>query len=326
VGPLPESEGSKYLFTIVDRFSRWPEAIPVPDSTAITCARALLRGWIARFGVPDDLVSDRGSQFTSSIWAELAQMLGINSRNTCAYRPQANGLVERLHRQLKGALKAKLAKTDWMDHLPLVMLGVRTAWREGLDASPAELLYGTTLRLPGEFIGASQDSIVPSSDFLLGLQSSMRVLTPKTPQLPEDRPVHLPADLATCTHVYIRHDAVKKPLQRPYDGPFRVLEREAKYFLLNQNGRQNRVSLDRLKPAFIAAALPRDLIDHDPLGPDPEPDLEPELDEEDALIPGPPGPLLAPLVPAPQPRVQAQPPPVQTRSGRIVRPPNRLDL
>ena len=57
VGPLPESEGHRYLFTIVDRFSRWPEAIPVTDMTAPTCAKALLRHWVSRHGLPDDVTS-----------------------------------------------------------------------------------------------------------------------------------------------------------------------------------------------------------------------------------------------------------------------------
>ena len=72
VGPLPTSESKTYLFTIVDRFTRWPEVIPMEDSATETCARALIRHWIARFGVPDDLTSDRGPQFTSHLWADLS--------------------------------------------------------------------------------------------------------------------------------------------------------------------------------------------------------------------------------------------------------------
>ena len=67
VGPLPPSEGHTYLLTIVDRFTRWPEVIPLPNAEAVTCARALLRTWIARFGVPDTITSDQGRQFISSL-------------------------------------------------------------------------------------------------------------------------------------------------------------------------------------------------------------------------------------------------------------------
>ena len=73
-------------------------------------------------------------------------------QQTTAYHPQANGMIERLHRQLKGSLRARTTDPYWMDHLPMVLLGIRTAWREDPDCSPAELVYGSTLRLPGEFV------------------------------------------------------------------------------------------------------------------------------------------------------------------------------
>ncbi len=61
VGPLPRSSGFSYLFTVVDRTTRWPEAVPLSSSTAADCAAALLQGWIQRFGVPDIITSDRGA-------------------------------------------------------------------------------------------------------------------------------------------------------------------------------------------------------------------------------------------------------------------------
>jgi len=59
VGPLPTSRGCSYLLTMVDRFTRWPEAIPLAETSALTCARALIAHWIARFDVPAHLSSDR---------------------------------------------------------------------------------------------------------------------------------------------------------------------------------------------------------------------------------------------------------------------------
>ena len=64
VGPLPSSEGMTYLFTVIDRFTRWPEAIPLPDAKTATCVKALIRHWISRFGIPADITSDRGAQFS----------------------------------------------------------------------------------------------------------------------------------------------------------------------------------------------------------------------------------------------------------------------
>ena len=99
--------GFKYLFTIIDRFSRWVEVVPVTDISADTCIQALMHGWISRYGVPGDIVADRGAQFTSSLWRRLSELFGIKCSNTTAYHPQANGMIERVHRQLKAALMAR---------------------------------------------------------------------------------------------------------------------------------------------------------------------------------------------------------------------------
>jgi transposase InsO family protein len=108
VGPLPTAaSGEKYLLTVIDRTSRWPEAIPMTEITAERCADSFVEGWISRFGVLDVVTTDRGTQFTSSTWACLASKVGFQHVLTSAYHPQANGMVERLHRQIKDALRAR---------------------------------------------------------------------------------------------------------------------------------------------------------------------------------------------------------------------------
>ena len=117
--------------------------------TDTSCARALVQSWVARFGVPMNLTSDRGAQFTSALWAELSEVLSIKNINTIAYHPQANGLVERFHRTLKASLMATGEPSGWMGRLPHVLLGIRTAQRTDAGFSPAECIYGTDLALPG---------------------------------------------------------------------------------------------------------------------------------------------------------------------------------
>ena len=85
VRPLPISQGKSYLFTIIDRYTRWPEAIPMADATASSFAFALLSQHIARFGVPEDVTSDRGPQFTSALWTALNTLLGVQHHRTTAY-------------------------------------------------------------------------------------------------------------------------------------------------------------------------------------------------------------------------------------------------
>ena len=123
----------RYLLTIVDRFSRWAEAEPLPDIRTETCCQAFLRIWVSRFGVPSEMTVDRGAQFTSTLWKEMHRLLGIRLSSTTAYHPQANGMVERFHRQLKASLMASATDSTWLDSLPLVLLGLRTAWKRDLS-------------------------------------------------------------------------------------------------------------------------------------------------------------------------------------------------
>ena len=251
VGPFPPSRGFTYLLTCVDRFTRWPEAIPITTITAEAVAQALLSGWIARFGVPSTIVTDRGRQFESQLWNTLMTLLGSKQARTTAYHPQTNGMVERFHRQLKAALKAQPNPMSWMDTLPLVLLGIRTALKEDISSTAAEMVYGTTLRLPGEFFTPSSTPSLPDpSDYVSQLRTHMQHIRPPPPR-PSQKNSHVSEALATATHVFIRHDAVRKPLHPPYDGPYSVLARTDKHFTVDINGRKDTVSVDRLKPAHL---------------------------------------------------------------------------
>ena len=84
VGPLPPSGGCSYLLSMVDRYTRWPEAVPVPDVQTETLMRAFLYNWVARFGVPRLLTSDRVTQFTSAMWASMSATLGMKQAATTA--------------------------------------------------------------------------------------------------------------------------------------------------------------------------------------------------------------------------------------------------
>jgi cleavage and polyadenylation specificity factor subunit 1 len=147
VGPLPvTADGHQYIFTAIDRSTRWAEAFPLKAVAAADCADAFIAGWVSRFGVPSCLTSDRGVQFCSVVWAAMMNKLGIKHIMTTAYHPQSNGVLERFHRRLKDALRAKAAAAaaaDWSLQLPLVMLGLRSAPREDSGISAAELVFGS---------------------------------------------------------------------------------------------------------------------------------------------------------------------------------------
>lgn len=250
VGPLPPSKGYTYLLTIVDRFTRWPEAIPMTHTDSESCAWALISNWIARFGLPSGITSYHGPQFTSVVWAEVIRLLGISHHLTTAYHPQVNGLVERFHRHLKSVLRARLAGPNWADVLPWVLLGIRTTPKEDLKASSAELVYGAPLTVPGDFVALTYLLLEPSIA-LTQIREQVRNLKPiPTSQHGHPRAV-VPRSLAQSQFVFLRRDPHRSPLQRPYEGPFRVLLHGEKTFTLDIGGRSEVITIDRLKPAHL---------------------------------------------------------------------------
>jgi transposase InsO family protein len=119
VGPLQYSNIFNYIFTIIDRSSKWMEDIPLSVTSAAACAKALTFTWISLLAFPKTITSDRGPQFTSNLWFKLCKMLHISHKQTTAYHPEMNGAVERLHHRLKDALRARAAAATWSEELPL---------------------------------------------------------------------------------------------------------------------------------------------------------------------------------------------------------------
>ncbi|BHF81697.1 hypothetical protein SprV_0802483000 [Sparganum proliferum] len=268
VGPLLLSNGCSYLLTCVDRFTRWPEAIPLPDVAAPTVVKAFLNRWVAIFGAPSIITTDRGAQFESHLFQSLLSFLGCTRIRTTAYHQAANGMVERFHRQLKASLRAADDPENWTDHLPPVLLGIRSSLKLDLDCSAAELVFGATVRLPGQMISPTpRVAVEDPTNLLHRLRQFLRTLSPVPPR-PSVSESYLEKDLATCSHVYLRCDRVRRPLEPPYDGPFRVISRGTKNFRIQRGTREEVVSVDRLK-----AAVPDTPPDEPcgPLHPDPPP-------------------------------------------------------
>ena len=151
VRPIPSCNGYKYILTIMDRFSPWFTATAMRDIIAESTVDAFMNGWIQHFGCPKSVVTYQGGQFTSHLWSSYMNILGIKLVTTTSYHPQSNGLVENLHRHLKDALRMQKYPNQWYYSLPIVTMVLRTTQKEDLHHSPAELVYGQDLHLPGEF-------------------------------------------------------------------------------------------------------------------------------------------------------------------------------
>ena len=256
---MPESNGYCYLLTIIDRFTRWPTAIPLKDTTTETVIDAITHGWIASFGVPKAITTDRGSQFTSALWKQLCHTWGIVAHLTTSYHPEANGLVERFHRRLKESLKAQCGEdsTEWFWRLPMALLAIRTTLKPDVGSSPAELVYGEGLAVPGELLPdvtfVEEDLTQQRKRMLGNLRVEVERLQP-TPTSTHRQPhTYLPDDLKDATHVFVRRGGHgHPPLTLPYVGPFKVESRTETGFNVHLPGRGvDEIALARIKPAYV---------------------------------------------------------------------------
>ncbi|XP_050030113.2 uncharacterized protein [Dermacentor andersoni] len=257
IGPLPPAGCYRYCLTAIDRYTRWPEAWPLEGITAEDVASAFFAGWIARFGPPHRVTTDQGRQFESHFFRLLGLTIGFERSQTTSYHPCANGMIGRFHGQFKAAIMCHPDST-WPEAIPAVTLGLRATFKPDIQATPAELVYGEPLRLPGEFLAAPPSTTATSdpTDFIARLRRTIAALRPSPAAQHCKTTPFVFKDLATCSHTFLRDDTVRRPLQPPYSGPYQVLRRDDKTFTLHIKGNAVRVSIDRLKPAYTDSAEP----------------------------------------------------------------------
>ena len=147
VGPLPRSRhGNRYILVVCDYATRYPEAVALKNIDAETIAEELVTIF-SRVGIPREILTDQGANFTSKLLTELYRMLHVRPIRTTPYHPQTDGLVERFNQTLKSMLKKSLGKgvrreKDWDLMLPYLLFAYREVPQSSTGFSPFELLYG----------------------------------------------------------------------------------------------------------------------------------------------------------------------------------------
>ena len=275
---LPVSNGFRYLLTAVDRFTRWPIAVPLKDMSAESVLDAFAHGLIATFGVPSAITTDRGGQFSSAIWRQLMTTWGVKTHFTTAYHPAANGLVERFHRRLKEALVAltKDEPSQWFWRLPCALLAIRTTLKPDVGASPADLVYGEGLAVPGTLLSEPPASEAQERQQRTATLNELRLevarLQPAETSAHRTPHLHIPTELQTATHVFIRRGGVQPRLTSPYVGPYRVISRDRNSYRIALPGvGSESISIERLKPALASDEGTDDVGNNEQTPPSPPP-------------------------------------------------------
>ena len=156
----------------------------------------------------------------------MTSMCGIHPSRTTNFNPAANGLVERMHRTIKAAIMCR-TQERCTDALPLVLLGIRTAFKGDVEESVAKLVYGEPLPIPGEILAASPTTGV-TLEVITQFRRHFEQLRPVSAARHASSAVFVHKDLADSTHIFLWQDAVRRPLDPPYSGPYKVLARTKK--------------------------------------------------------------------------------------------------
>jgi len=268
-GPVTRSRsGNRYVLTVIDAFSKWALAIPLPTKDASTVASRLWGNVFSVFGMPVRIHTDQGKEFCNDILKEMVDLFGIDKSTTSAYHPQGNAIAERIHRFYRNAITAFVRDDlrNWDELLPGLQLAYNDAVHESLGVSPSEAFLGRVLNAPGDIPPC------PKGDWTLMTYSErLKYILARTQELIMDRNPRLrlnqhhklttfqPCDLvAKWTPKKIEGESAK--LLSKWSGPFKVIRSASRgkvYYLEDQLGDviNQPVSVLRLKPYYDRKSL-----------------------------------------------------------------------
>jgi transposase InsO family protein len=269
IGPLPEDEfGNKFILVVIDQFTRFVELYAVKDQTAKYAAQALL-SHIGRYGAPQALQSDKGSQFVNETIQELLKLVGSEHKTTLPDSKEENGIVERANKEVMRHLRAILLEmqttNEWSVYLPLVQRIMNASEHSSIGMSPAQLLFGNAVTLDkGIFLPhavgyvnteESETSFAEWADKMRIKQAELIELARKN-QLATDGLKQATAS-ANRTEFPVNSYVLVKYRDRPptkfhsnWRGPMRVVDFKKSHYTLQDlvTGKNKSFHLTQLKP------------------------------------------------------------------------------
>ena len=234
---------------MMDRASRWPEAVPLRSTNTDSVADAFIKIWITRFGSPRRIITDQGPQFESDLFKSLVKRLGITHFHTTPYHPQANGLLERFHRTMKISLKILAdGHHNWTTILPFVLLGWRNTPSTTTGCAPAEALFGTSIRALFELTDLDEN---PTDENIRAAQTHfVNVNADSFCRLLNNNKSYIPDDLYSAKFVWLR-DQSPSGFRPQYVGPYKLLHLSSHTATILRKDKPYNVHISNLKPAFF---------------------------------------------------------------------------
>ncbi len=154
LGPLPRtSQGNEYVLMMVDQFTKWVECVPLPSQTAEATAHAAVHEFFTRFGYPFQIHTDQGRNFESQLFKAVCVLLKIHKSRTTAYRPSANGQVERFNRTLMNAVRCFVSsQNEWDKFLPQLAGALRSCVNRQTGFTRNMLMLGRETNQPMDLL------------------------------------------------------------------------------------------------------------------------------------------------------------------------------
>jgi len=249
VGPLLVDRSYQYILTMLDRSSRWPEAVPLKHIDAETVSKTFLTTWVCRYGAPKYLISDQGRQFESEIFKALTKRLGTIHVHTSPYHPQSNGALERFHRTFKTSLKILADNNShWVDVMPHVLLGWRNTPSTSTSATPSQALFGTSTRFMADLTDCN---VTPNEQEILSARTHFENLNKDNYcRILNNFQDFIPKTLFDSKFLWLKNP-LAHGLQPTYTGPYKIIEIFSHNVRILKNGVEEVVHLNNVKPAFI---------------------------------------------------------------------------
>ena len=266
VTDLPKSEEYTTILTVIDRFSKGVRFIPFPGiPNAFQTAEALFQYVFRLFGIPEDIVSDRGPQFTSQVWTAFFERLGVSVSLTSGYHPQSNGQCERVNQELNKFLRlySHENQSDWARYLPWAEIAQNSLVSSSTGLTPFQCIYGYQ---PPLSPWSALPSDVPAVDDWMHrseqvweqthqhIERALRRQKRQADRRRGETPVYSPGDRVWLSTRDFRFSEGSKKLFPKYIGPFKIIKQVNEVTYQLELPRQYRVCnsfhVSLLKPAI----------------------------------------------------------------------------